>query len=441
MKGLALAIYKKSPRVYRYLKQLITLPSERTLQTILQKLPMEPGWNDMVFRYLEKNSGKLSEKEKICVILFDEMSLKKRVFYNPRTDKIEGYVDLGSAGRTSNVADKVLVFMLQGVYKKIKQPLGHFFVKGSRIRLSNVRCTNGYYITLSSLQDIWMEVSKVGFKYLNLRQLNQDALENLFGIIRQHCPTNQNPTCHHFTAALKSTILTRLNTPLKGSNCEKDQNDLILDFHDVVFKNAEAEDALEAEHQYNAPMFMEEETEDNVTLHIPEIEDVILDAQIFASFEKQPLVYVSGYIACAVIRRIHVTCAACLNSLRTNLPGEEEMYRYIALNEWYNKKSLTYPTIKLCKMIEDMVKVFEEEIRPILHISDIGKNCRLAMLRAIDLSWLCTTHWTEIADQLVMQVSLLLLRNDCKKINRTFSEKEESCADYNKKAQVMGIRK
>lgn len=54
----ALAIYKRSPRVYRFLCKHITLPCESTLKQILQKIPLQPGISGPMMKLL-KNSVKL----------------------------------------------------------------------------------------------------------------------------------------------------------------------------------------------------------------------------------------------------------------------------------------------------------------------------------------------------------------------------------------------
>ncbi|XP_063895591.1 uncharacterized protein LOC135118220 [Helicoverpa armigera] len=130
-KALAIAMYKKSPKLYRYLRHLLPLPSPRTLQNVLSKMPMNPGFNKSIIDHLKRKVKELSCKDKTCVILFDEMSLKKRLIFNTAYDKVEGFQDLGEHGRSGELADKALVFLLQGVHKKIKQPLAHYFVKGT----------------------------------------------------------------------------------------------------------------------------------------------------------------------------------------------------------------------------------------------------------------------------------------------------------------------
>jgi hypothetical protein len=48
-------------------------------------------------------------------------------------------------------------------------------------------------------------LKEVGFNYLETRSLNQDPLENIFGVIRLHCGAN-NPTVGRFVDAMKTSI-------------------------------------------------------------------------------------------------------------------------------------------------------------------------------------------------------------------------------------------
>jgi hypothetical protein len=43
---------------------------------------------------------------------------------------MEGFVDLGNHGRTSNIAYHALVFMLHGLYNKWKQPVAYYLMDG-----------------------------------------------------------------------------------------------------------------------------------------------------------------------------------------------------------------------------------------------------------------------------------------------------------------------
>lgn len=90
-----------------------------------------------------------------------------------------------------------------------------------------------------------MLIPKATSTYLNLRQINQDSLENRFEMIQHRCPTNRNPTWHHFTAALKSNTVTKLSTLVaRRANCEEDDTEIITDF-EKKFQHVEIAEAVQ----------------------------------------------------------------------------------------------------------------------------------------------------------------------------------------------------
>lgn len=81
---------------------------------------------------------------------------------------------------------------------------------------------NGWIITIQSIKELWKFVHDLGFNFLSLRSLNQDPVENLFCLVRQHGITNTNSTCHQFIAALKTSVLNNFVLPINNGNCEND---------------------------------------------------------------------------------------------------------------------------------------------------------------------------------------------------------------------------
>jgi hypothetical protein len=63
--------------------------------------------------------------------MFDEISIRENLHFNRKFDCIEGFEDLGSHGRTSNIANHALRFMLHGLHKKWKQPVAYYSIHGS----------------------------------------------------------------------------------------------------------------------------------------------------------------------------------------------------------------------------------------------------------------------------------------------------------------------
>jgi len=100
--------------------------------------------------------------------------------------------------------------------------------------------TKGWIITIRSIIYLWKQLENLGFEYLNLRNLNQDPLENLFCQIRQHGVSNSNPTCHQFIAALKTVVLNNLVLLVsKFANCEDENSKNLENFR--CFLNSDPE--------------------------------------------------------------------------------------------------------------------------------------------------------------------------------------------------------
>jgi hypothetical protein len=74
-----------------------------------------------------------------------------------------------------------------------------------------------------------------GFDYLETRCLNQDPLENTFGVIHLHCGSNNNPTVGQFVDAIKTSIINGLAyTGLHSANCEGDDTELLDNLHSFL---------------------------------------------------------------------------------------------------------------------------------------------------------------------------------------------------------------
>lgn len=125
----ALALLKRSPRCYNLLKKVFALPSRRTLMSILNKSIMQCGINKDIVEKFKNDIENMSDIDKYCMLIFDEMSLDVSLYYNKQHDHVEGLEEI--EGRTKKFANHVMVFMLRGIAKKWKQPIGYFFVNNS----------------------------------------------------------------------------------------------------------------------------------------------------------------------------------------------------------------------------------------------------------------------------------------------------------------------
>ncbi|KAK3932840.1 DNA transposase [Frankliniella fusca] len=129
----ALALYKRSARAYKWLRRSVTLPGEKALKSILTKIKLEPGVSPFLLKVLQQKllnrdaeSETVKQGARLVTVAFDEMFINEEVYYDTVTDQIRGVEDYGDKGRTSELANHVLVFMVQGAVEDLKFPVGYY---------------------------------------------------------------------------------------------------------------------------------------------------------------------------------------------------------------------------------------------------------------------------------------------------------------------------
>ncbi|KAH9645583.1 hypothetical protein HF086_005232 [Spodoptera exigua] len=109
-KLLALAIYKKSPKGYNFLRKIFVIPSKRTLQNVLKQITLKPGLNPVIFEQIKNATEKFNTEQRLCILMFDEMALSPAMNLNIPADQIIGFEDFGkdvNSNQTENIADHV----------------------------------------------------------------------------------------------------------------------------------------------------------------------------------------------------------------------------------------------------------------------------------------------------------------------------------------------
>lgn len=98
-KCFTLALFKRNPSGYNFLKKLVTLPTKRTILSFLGKVPFSAGMNPHIFEHIDSTITNPSDRN--VALLFDEMDIKEHLWYDNSADKIVGYEDFGKdiAGR------------------------------------------------------------------------------------------------------------------------------------------------------------------------------------------------------------------------------------------------------------------------------------------------------------------------------------------------------
>lgn len=149
-KAVALSIYKRSPKAYRLLQCFLCLPSRATMLSLLSSIPMNAGICNSIFEQLKKYAHQMDEDDRICVLIFDEMSLKQHLEYDTRNDVISGFEDFGTE-RRSKYSNMALAFLVQGIRKPWKQPVAFYLVnnkmESSKGKTNTSNYTLDYCIT------------------------------------------------------------------------------------------------------------------------------------------------------------------------------------------------------------------------------------------------------------------------------------------------------
>ena len=158
---------------------------------------------------------------------------------------------------------------------------------------------NGWITTIASVQHVWKTLRSAGFHYLETRSLNQDPLENTFGVIRLHCGSNNNPTVGQFVDVLKTSIINGLvYKGLCNANCEGDDTGLLDNLHSLLKESSASQPNPSTSH--------------GSACHIAEqVQQEVNDEGV----DLSRVAYVSGFVAKHVLRAVRCDdCKTCLTS-------------------------------------------------------------------------------------------------------------------------------
>ena len=93
----------------------------------------------------------------------------------------------------------------------------------------------GWLISITAILLLWKHLKKhFGFTHLDTRRLNQDPLENFYGLCRMSSPCDKNPKVGTFNTIMKKLTVTTLLEPPESANCLKDIDSLLLQCDEVI---------------------------------------------------------------------------------------------------------------------------------------------------------------------------------------------------------------
>lgn len=233
----------------------------------------------------------------------------------------------------------------------------------------------GWINNIHGIKIIWTKCKLAGFKYLRTRVLNQDPLENLFSIIRQHGAANRNLNCYQFVSVLKTSILNNLISYTSlNRNCENDEGSILDNFRDF----------LTTEGSLPKPLFEYNELLDlQVPPHVPISES--------DHFDTQALAYVCGFL----IKKIKKIDCDCYNSLQASYP--ESQHTFTLFKEYDNVQRLKYATKDLINYVTHIYDISAFVLKQFGSILQITQKLKVLLDYSADFSWFtCSVHKDEI---------------------------------------------
>lgn len=122
MKTFALNLYFHGPQAYRLVAEDIELPTVRSVKRWLSKIPMKPGIIPGVLTTIQNAVENWSTQDRVCSLLFDEVSINALLQYDAMHDTVIGFADDG-INRTPRIANAAFVMVLSGISKSWIQPV------------------------------------------------------------------------------------------------------------------------------------------------------------------------------------------------------------------------------------------------------------------------------------------------------------------------------
>ncbi|XP_063226077.1 uncharacterized protein LOC134532935 isoform X2 [Bacillus rossius redtenbacheri] len=286
----------------------------------------------------------------------------------------------------------------------------------------------GWITSINAAIHVWNVLSEAGFQYLQLRNLNQDALENLFGAVRSYCGSNFNPTTSHFTAALKTAVINNLAFKGYSGNCQPDNASVLTDLQSFLLGHKSST------HDQVSSGVVVECCDKSYVRAVTEIEIAVQGGEA----SVMPAAYVAGYVARKVLNI--VSCNECGKLLM----GCEEDFcnTAISFKEFEaTSRKLTYPSQNLVTVVAHCELSFEEIMCTCSHSNNLLATISNKLAGKCDFLWLregeCQEHCDVIEHTILKSLCEILVRWWCKRFNRNLISSKKNL----KHARKMSILK
>ncbi|KMQ89921.1 vam6 vps39-like protein [Lasius niger] len=144
-----------------FVNYLPIFPSVRTLQRAVEHIQFESGILDEVFDMLKHAVKGVSENERDCMIVADEMVIKAGLVFDPSTKRIIGKCTFPTHVEPTK---KVLVIMCGGINRRWKVVVAYFFTGKKDPKIKNKKANNRGIALKDVILKVIDKYKKIGLK-------------------------------------------------------------------------------------------------------------------------------------------------------------------------------------------------------------------------------------------------------------------------------------
>lgn len=266
----------------------------------------------------------------------------------------------------------------------------------------SVPSIKNWIFTLKGLTYLWQKLeAEKEIKYLCLRRLNQDCVENFFGVVRSHGIRNVKPTASQLAASYKSLIINNVSgNHSPGANCEADSFEILNNLRHLLLAGPQNNDI----NLYHiAP------TPSQLPLRNEQQERMVISSTS----------YVSGYIAKQLLKIVR-HCDVCCSKL---IAADNEDFHDIINTRSYSPDSLCRPSTRFFQLYKQCISLLSRTICNSINRPNIKDNLINFLSENVEVVQLsgCISHNLPIL--FLTYVCVFYLRVRTSNINRILNGK------------------
>lgn len=268
----------------------------------------------------------------------------------------------------------------------------------------NIPSVTNWIRTIKGLQLICKRLLKAGFKYIFLRNFNQDPIENFFGSIRSHGIRNTNPTPNNFISSFKALLINNFTSCHSvGANCEDDDCDGVLDnLRDFLFNEI--------------PL---ETIEDNYTNEPTSPGTIMINNYNIITMGSRA--YISGWVI-KKVKKVTKSCPICISKLASIKLLNEH---FVIKDRQYLECNLIYPNKNVIDLYSYIIYIFNLNFHRFVYKQNAFNNFYTFILKTIPIgNLICPNH--DLYNIFVKESCKLLIYSYVNNINRILSKGEKT---------------